>query len=122
MYWTNGTIDQVGLTAYAGDLVGMQACRTSGSGARIWFASDSTTFQEYVSYDTVGPWTWQRDWTGYNGAAGVGCYSGGESTTAYVTLVTLSNNVELWYKNGGTDGYAQSIITPGSSLKLSRLR
>lgn len=123
--WTNGTIDNVGLKAYVGDLVGMQACWAGnlGVGMRIWFASNSTTFQEYIWYDPEDTWRWQREWTGYNGAAGVGCYSWGPNTTAYVTLVTLKNNVELWYKDstdqsvGGTAGYTQSIITLGSSPK-----
>jgi hypothetical protein len=127
--WTQGTIDQVGLTTYAGDLVGMQACwaGTSEYSARIWFASNSTTFQEYIWYGTEDTWTWQREWTGYNGAAGVGCYSWGGGTTTYVTLVTLSNNVELWYKDGtdqsvgGTAGYKQSLITRSSSPRISRL-
>jgi hypothetical protein len=110
----------------------MQACwagsgRFSEYGMRIWFASNSTTFQEYIWYDPDDTWKWQRDWTGYNGAAGVGCYSWGEGTTAYVTLITLRNNVELWYKDindqsvGGAAGYTQSIISPVSSSKAARL-
>jgi hypothetical protein len=94
---------------------------------RIWFASNSTTFQEYIWDYPDDTWKWQREWSGYNGAAGVGCYSWGDSTTAYVTLMTLRNNVELWYKDnsdesvGGTAGYVQSILTPGSSSKACML-
>jgi hypothetical protein len=106
----------------------MQVCwagsgGSSEDGMRIWFASNSTTFQEYIWYDSDDTWTWQREWTDYNGAAGIGCYSWGEDTTAYVTLVTLRDNVELWYKNnsddtiGGTAGYVQSILAPISFSK-----
>lgn len=112
--WTDGSIDKVGLKANKADLVGMQACWADPYGMRIFFASNSTTFEEYKLLDGHDESIWQRNWTDYNGAAGIGCYGWGDDNTTYAALVNPKDNVEFWYKSeddesiGGSAGWAQS--------------
>lgn len=76
----------------------------------LWFASDSTTFQEYLYQDDE--WKWQRSWEGYNGAAGVGCFSWGAGPYKYVGFVNVDNQLEIWWQNStsveGPSGWNQS--------------
>ncbi|KAM0720683.1 hypothetical protein Q7P37_004820 [Cladosporium fusiforme] len=131
--WTNGLINDMAFIAYAADLVGMQACWAGRSslkgeyGMRIWIATNSTTFTEYLWYEGEETWSQQREWIGYNGAAGVGCYSWGEDERSYVALVTTRNNVELWYRDqtneneGSTQGYIQSMTYSHKSMPRALL-
>jgi hypothetical protein len=47
-------------------------------GMNIWFASDDSTFQQYAWYNGQDKWQFIQPWRGFNGHAGVGCYSWGE--------------------------------------------
>lgn len=78
----------------------------------IWYASDDQTFQQYGIYEGQDQWVFQREWAGFNGHAGVGCYSWlpgtgklelvhqalGESLiilVSYAMLVNLNNTVDV---------------------------
>ena len=135
-FWTDGPIRTTVLRPYASDLVGLQTCWDMAGdrpGMRIWHAADSTTFREYSWYVGDSDWSWERDWTGYSGAAGVGCYSWGEDARSYVALVDLENNLELWYRDqtnktdktdldhGSAAEYIRSMIAPENLLFSTKL-
>lgn len=65
---------------------------------RLWYASDSTTFEEYLYHDNEGEWKWQQSWPNMSGAAGVGCYSWGPNNM-YVAFVNLQNQVEIYHRS-----------------------
>jgi len=74
--WSNGTIGTAELVAYDGDLVGLQACWSglnSSVPIRLFYASNSKIFKEYLWRAHDDKWMWQRSWSNYSGAAGVGC-------------------------------------------------
>jgi len=98
--WSDGPINDLQLTAFDGDLVGLHACwvgKDRQAPLRLWYASDNATFQEYVR--KRNGWTRERTWEGYSGAAGVGCYSMGVGDLIYVALINTSNELEIWYRD-----------------------
>lgn len=68
----------------------------------LWYASDSTTFEQYGWRDGEADWTHQNTWNNKNGHAGVGCYSWGPGTVTYVMMVNLDHTVEVWWKDTNT--------------------
>jgi hypothetical protein len=137
-FWTDGPINQANLTVYDADQVGMQACwygndygdvdyqhtplpgqsgdgNSSGIGTEygmhMWYASDASTFKQYGWRFGDANWTYQQDWTGFNGHAGVGCYSWGLGTVTYVMFVNQANTVEFWWKDTNSS-IAASITHP----------
>jgi len=64
---------------------------------RLWYASDSTTFEEYLYHDSEGEWRWQQSWKNLSAAAGVGCYSWGPNNI-YAAFVNLQNQVEIHHR------------------------
>lgn len=68
-------------------------------GMNIWFAVDNSTFQQYAWYNGQETWVPIQPWQGFNGHAGVGCYSWGEGTTTYAMMANKNNNVEFWWKD-----------------------
>jgi hypothetical protein len=98
--WSNGPVNDLKLKALDADSVGLQACwygnfygdsdastfptangQTNqeafdiSKGMHLWYASDETTFQQYGIYEGQDQWVYQEKWEGYQGHAGVGCYS-----------------------------------------------
>lgn len=68
-------------------------------GMNIWFASDESTFEQYTWYNGQKQWVFVQKWQGFNGHAGVGCYSWGEGTTTYAMMTNRNNDVEFWWKD-----------------------
>jgi hypothetical protein len=69
-------------------------------GMNIWFAIDDSTFQQYAWYNGQNTWVPIQRWQGFNGHAGVGCYSWGEgTTTTYAMMANKNNDVEFWWKD-----------------------
>lgn len=67
----------------------------------IWFAVDESTFHQYAWYSgqEQDVWVLIEPWSGFNGHAGVGCYSWGAGTTSYAMLNNKNNDVEFWWKD-----------------------
>lgn len=96
----------------------MQACLASTStespAIRIWYASSNSTFEEYLWRSGETVWTWQRQWKGYSGTAGIACNVQVDSSGTYVALVNADGRVEIWSKKvsdssvGGSAGWEQS--------------
>ena len=124
--WVDGPINNLNLKANDADQVGMQACwygsdygdsdykhtplpgQNSNSsysnsvGMHMWYASDSSTFQQlgWRYGDTV--WAHQGSFENKNGHAGVGCYSWGGGTVTYVMMVNQKNTVEFYWRDTNT--------------------
>lgn len=112
--WTDGSINEKNLATYRGDLIGLHACPASpNADMRLWYASNETTFEEYTFSNDADEWTWQRSWTNYSGAAGVGCYSWGPDDYTYAAFANLDNDLELWNKektDPDPEGWRQSMF------------
>ncbi|WPH03131.1 Hypothetical protein R9X50_00600600 [Acrodontium crateriforme] len=127
--WVDGPLNSASKrVVFDADQVGMQACwygsdygdsdythtpiqgenTTSSSsssnevGMHLWYASDSTTFQQLGWRDGDTEWEFQQSWTQKNGHAGVGCYSWGPGTSTYVMFVDTNNTVEIWWRDTNT--------------------
>jgi hypothetical protein len=99
--WSEGSISKVKLTAWDGDLVGLSACESAANQSapvRLFYASNSTAFEEYTWWAERDEWEWERTWEGYSTAANVGCYTGSDNYR-YVGLVNRSNRLEIWYQS-----------------------
>jgi hypothetical protein len=85
-------------------------------GMRIWFASNTTTFQQYGWRDGDDEWDYQQSWHGKNGHAGIGCYSWAPGTTTYVMMLNQTNELEIWWKdtNGNLTSTAKHPINKWS--------
>lgn len=70
---------------------------------RLFYASDNTTFEEYLWFAQDDVWAWQRSWKGYSGTAGVACDHQGDPFYRYVGMVNLQNQLEFWYQVKGDD-------------------
>lgn len=98
--WTEGSLAKANLTAWNGDLVGLAACDSAINETiplRLFYASNSTAFDEYLYFASDDKWVWQQTWNGYSGAADVGCF-GTIDGYRYVGLVSTSNELEFWYQ------------------------
>lgn len=71
-------------------------------GMNIWFATDDSTFEQYAWYNGASQWVPIKSWRGFNGHAGVGCFSWGPGTTTYAMLPNRANAVEFWWKDTNT--------------------
>ena len=100
--WTDGSLSEAHLTAWNGDLIGLAACDSAINETiplRLFYASNSTAFEEYLWFAGEDKWVWQQTWNNYSGAADVGCF-GSIDGYRYVGLVSASpsNTLELWYQ------------------------
>jgi hypothetical protein len=80
-------------------LVGLSTCESVANQSapiKLFYASNSTAFEEYLYWAEKDEWEWQRTWEGYNTSADVGCYTGRDNYR-YVGLVNPSNRLEIWY-------------------------
>jgi hypothetical protein len=128
--WQPGPLSTLNLSAFDSPSTGLQACwkgdfygdsdftkfpTFSGQNntdpfegtkaMNIWFAVDDSTFQQYAWYSGQDQDIWvpiQR-WQGFNGHAGVGCYSWGTGSTQYAMLNNKQNDVEFWWKDTNKD-------------------
>jgi len=75
-------------------MVGLTACAGVNSSIpiRLWYASDNTTFVEYLWHAQDDRWELMEIWTGYSGASSVGCWSG-ERNVSYTGLVNTDNTL-----------------------------
>lgn len=71
-------------------------------GMNIWYAVDDSTFEQYTWYNGADSWAFVQKWPGFNGHAGVGCYSWGPGTTTYAMMANKKNDVEFWWKDTNT--------------------
>jgi hypothetical protein len=125
--WENGPLSDLNLKVYDAPSSGLQACWKGNYygdsdftkfptanglnntqaydnellGMNIWFAIDDSTFQQYAWYSGQDQDVWVpiERWSGFNGHAGVGCYSWGTGTTTYAMLSNKEHNVEFWWKD-----------------------
>jgi hypothetical protein len=99
--WTDGPINKANLTAYDGDLAGLNVCWAGIDGTltmRLWYASSNTTFEEYLYNNEERAWDWQKRWEGFSGAAGVGCVTDPDHPYIYAAFVNLKGSVEIYYR------------------------
>ena len=69
-------------------------------GIHLWYGKNSTAFGAVGWTAGDMEWTLDRDFDGYNGHAGVGCYTWApNSTTNYLMLVNLQNEVNILWKD-----------------------
>jgi hypothetical protein len=126
--WESGSLSDLNLKAYDSPSSGLQACWKGNYygdsdfskfptpdgqqnttpyeeriGMNIWFASDDSTFQQYVWYNGQTTWAALPPWQGKNAHAGVGCYSWGTGTTTYAMMANKNNDVEIWWKDTNTN-------------------
>ena len=92
-------------------------------GIHLWYATNSTSFDAigWTYGDTT--WTKQQTFNGYNGHAGVGCYSWGPGSETYVFFVNLKNEVNILWKELNTTlvGNATHPIDTWTNSKFSPL-
>lgn len=126
--WVPGPINDLQLRAMDDPHVGLQACWYGGFysdaaydhspvpgqsnvtqdhsnqsvGIRLWFASNATTFESVEWTYGSKSWTQQQTFDGYNGHAGVGCYSWGPGSDTYVFFIDLQNDVNILWKEMNT--------------------
>lgn len=120
--WSDGSIGRANLKAWNGDMVGVQACWAINFSVpiRIFYASDETTFEEYLWFAQDDTWAWQRSWKGYSGTAGVACDHQGDSFYRYVGMVNLQDQLEFWYQvKGGDDLSADWLKCECDHIKAS---
>jgi hypothetical protein len=92
---------------------------TNDVGMHLWYASDSTTFQQYGWRDGFDHWEKQDNWTVMNGHAGVGCYTWGPGTVTYTMMVNKENTLEVWY--GRSAPYILHNTTKERTLTYSQV-
>ncbi|KAF2438242.1 hypothetical protein P171DRAFT_437303 [Karstenula rhodostoma CBS 690.94] len=126
--WENGPINDMKLDVLDNPSVGLQACYkgsfygdsdykklptangeqnkvpfTGSTGINLWFASDESTFQQYVWYSNdEDAWVKVSPWTNKNVHAGVGCFSWGAGSNTYTMMVNENNSTEIWWKDGNS--------------------
>ncbi|KAK3701411.1 hypothetical protein LTR37_015509 [Vermiconidia calcicola] len=129
--WMDGPINDLNLKANDATQVGMQACwygsdygdsdythtplpdhngpddfkdESREVGMHMWYASDSTTFQQLGWRAGDETWAHQGTFSNMDGHAGVGCYSWAEdSTVTYVMMVNAVNSVEFHWRDTNTN-------------------
>ena len=71
-------------------------------GIHLWYAKSPTAFDS-VGW-TYGDATWseQQTFDGYNGHAGVGCYSWGPGSNTYVFFADLNDEINILWKDLNT--------------------
>ena len=100
-------------------------------GIHLWYAQNPTTFQSVGWTYGETAWSQQQTFDGYNGHAGVGCYSWGPGSDTYVFFVNRDNEINILWKDlnttiAGTTSHpinqwtkGRPLIMPVSELRLS---
>ncbi|KAK3700905.1 hypothetical protein LTR37_015708 [Vermiconidia calcicola] len=131
--WLDGPLGSYGFQAMDDPNVGLQGCwagyrpgdqinaipiqgsedqnYTSSSqtlGISLWYGATPTRLQS-VGW-TFGTETWgeKERLDGFNGHAGIGCYSWGPGTVTYLMASDLSNTVNIWWKDLNSTGKENS--------------
>lgn len=71
-------------------------------GIHLWYATNSTSFNSVGWTYGDSTWTQQQSFNGYNGHAGVGCYSWGPGSETYVFFINLDDEVNILWKELNT--------------------
>ena len=71
-------------------------------GIHLWYATNSTSFDAVGWTYGDSTWTQQQTFNGYNGHAGIGCYSWGPGSDTYVFFVNLDNEINILWKDLNT--------------------
>lgn len=116
--WSDGPLGQLGLLALDDRNVGLQACwygdyygastrsgnNTSAQqiGLHLWYGSAANKIDELTFVYGSDQWVTGAPILGYNGHAGIGCYSWGGGSVTYLMLVNLKNQVEILWKELNT--------------------
>lgn len=145
--WRPGPINKLNLQAMDDRNVGLQACWYGGFysdaaynhspiqgapdtptntsdqtvGIHLWYARNATSFESvgWTHRDTA--WAPQEIFDGYNGHAGVGCYSWGPGSNVYVMFVNLQDEINILWKDLNTtkDGNETHPINTWTKSKPS---
>ena len=115
--WRDGPLGQLGLFAMDDRNVGLQGCwygdyygassrgnNTSAqqTGLHLWYGSASNKIDELTFVSGSDQWVTGPPILGYNGHAGIGCYSWGGGSITYLMLVNLKSQVEVLWKELNT--------------------
>lgn len=155
--WIAGPINDLHLQALDDPNIGLQACwygsfysdvsynhspvpgqnnTTSADsdqaiGIHLWYAQSPTSFGT-VGWRYGDPaWVPQQPFDGYNGHAGVGCYSWGPGSDTYVFFVNLDSEINILWKDLNTtlknsedhpiNDWVKSLSSPQILLKSKTL-
>ena len=123
--WVPGPINDLRLQAMDDPHVGLEACWYGGFysdaaynhspvpgqsnktgddpgqqvGIHLWYATNPTTFSSVDWMYGDEDWTTQDSFDGYNGHAGVGCYSWGPGSDTYVFFTNLQDEINILWKD-----------------------
>lgn len=116
--WRDGPLGQLGLLALDDRNVGLQGCwygdyygasTRSGNntnaqqiGLHLWYGSAANKIDELTFVYGSDQWVTGAPILGYNGHAGIGCYSWGGGSVTYLMLVNLKSQVEILWKELNT--------------------
>lgn len=126
--WRKGPLNDLNLQAMNDPNVGLQGCwygsfysdaaynhspvpgQTTSTGnssdqtvgIHLWYAANATTFNSVGWTYGDDSWTDQQAFNGYNGHAGVACYSWGPGSDTYVMFVNLQDEVNILWKDLNT--------------------
>ena len=139
LVWRDGPLGQLGLLALNDRNVGLQGCwygdyygasTRSGNttnaqqiGLHLWYGSASNKIDELTFVYGSNQWVTESPILGYNGHAGIGCYSWGGGSVTYLMLVNPQNQVEILWKElnatiKSTTTHPLNTWTPGKFFLL----
>lgn len=115
--WQDGPLGQLGLLALDDRNVGLQGCwygdyygaSTRGNntsaqqiGLHLWYGSAANKIEELTFVYGSNQWVPGAPILGYNGHAGIGCYSWDDGSVTYLMLVNPKSQVEILWKELNT--------------------
>ena len=114
--WTDGPLNAKNLKTWNSNTIGLQACywgnyygdwsygdNVVSAGIHLWFASDSTTFQQYDWTNGTQDWVFNQQWPSLSGNGGVGCQTWDSGMTEYVWFVDTQGSIAMsWRDNNRT--------------------
>lgn len=116
--WRDGPLGQLGLLALDDRNVGLQGCwygdyygasTRSGNttnaqeiGLHLWYGSAANKIDELTFVYGTDQWVTGAPILGYNGHAGIGCYSWGGGSVTYLMLVNPDSQVVILWKELNT--------------------
>lgn len=114
--WQDGVINDLNITVLDAEQAGLLGCwygNTGGDvdfdggnnttdevGMRLWYASNSTTFQQYGWRRSSNAWVYEETWSNLNGYTSPGCYTWGPSETiTYTAFVDLYGSSSIYWRD-----------------------